>query len=69
MKLNYFKDFDEVVADFKNLSTEEQHEELRLVRRNYEKQASDDFLFLGKETAQTKLTKQLLDLLEEAHNE
>ncbi|NDV45824.1 hypothetical protein D0T49_02005 [Paludibacter sp. 221] len=68
MKLNYFKDFDEVVEDFKRLTTEEQHEELLLVRRNYEKQHSDDFVYLGKLTAQTKLTKKLLDLLEEAYN-
>ncbi len=67
MKLNYFKDFDEVVADFKKLSIEDQHKELQLVQRNYEKQNSDDFLYLGKETAQTKLTKKLLDLLREAH--
>lgn len=67
MKLNYFKDFNEVVADFKKLSVKDQHEEIQLVQHNYEKASSDDFLYLGKETAQTKLIKKLLDLLKEAH--
>jgi hypothetical protein len=67
MKLNYFKTFDEVVADFLKLSIEDQHKELALVQRNYEKQNADDFLYLGKETTQTKLVKELLDRLKEAH--
>jgi hypothetical protein len=67
MKLNYFKNFDEIVADFLKLSIEDQHKELALVQRNYEKQNAADFLYLGKQTAQTKLIKRLLDKLKDAH--
>lgn len=63
MKLNYFKNFDEIKTDFVKLTLKEQSQELSEVMSNYSRLVEDDMKYCGFLTAQTKQTKNLYDIL------
>ena len=66
MQLNYFKPFDEVIADFKKLKICQQSEEMTSYLNQYLRMLKDDTM-MRVSSQQTKNTGELYKLMNEAH--
>jgi hypothetical protein len=67
MKLNYMKNFDEVIVDFNKLSHSERAEEIESVQSMYNRHCKDDMELIGKHQAQTRQVEVLLKKMKAAN--
>lgn len=63
MKLNYFKDFDDLKVDFAKMTIEEQSQELSEMMSHYSWLVREDMKDSRVLTSQTKRAKKLYDIL------